>query len=75
MAKKKITDNTFVFFDVTYEDGAQSSNRRVPGDLLLGLDGDKPAKVLIEQQDRDIAAKSGRPRGPIKVIARSRNQA
>ena len=36
MAKKKITDNTFVFFDVTYEDGAQSSNRRVPGDMLLG---------------------------------------
>ncbi len=75
MAKKKITDNTFVFFDVTYEDGAQSSNRRVPGDMLLGLDGDKPAKVLIEQQDRDIAEKSGRPRGPIKVISRSRNQA
>ena len=75
MAKKKATDNTFVFFDVTYEDGAQSSNRRVPGDMLLGLDGDKPAKTLIEQQDRDIAEKSGRPRGPIKAISRSRNQA
>jgi hypothetical protein len=75
MAKKKVTDNTFVFFDVTYEDGAQSSNRRVPGELLLGLDGDKPAKTLIESQDRDIAAKSGRPRGPIKAISRSRNQA
>ena len=74
MAKKKITDNAFVFFDVTYEDGAQSSNRRVPGDMLLGLDGDKPAKVLIEQQDREIAEKSGRPRGPIKIIQRSRNQ-
>ena len=74
MAKKKITDNTFVFFDVTYEDGAQSSNRRVPGDMLLGLDGDKPAKILIEQQDREIAEKSGRPRGPIKIIQRSRNQ-
>lgn len=74
MAKKKITDNTFVFFDVTYEDGAQSSNRRVPGDMLLGLDGDKPAKVLIEQQDREIAEKSGRPRGPIKIFQRSRNQ-
>lgn len=75
MARKKVTDNTFVFFDVTYEDGAQSSNRRVPGALLLGLDGDKPAKTLIEQQDRDIAEKSGRARGPIKAIARSRNQA
>ena len=74
MAKKKVTDNAFVFFDVTYEDGAQSSNRRVPGDMLLGLDGDKPAKVLIEQQDRGIAEKSGRPRGPIKIIQRSRNQ-
>lgn len=74
MAKKKVTDNAFVFFDITYEDGAQSSNRRVPGDMLLGLDGDKPAKVLIEQQDREIAEKSGRPRGPIKIIQRARNQ-
>ena len=75
MAKKKITDNAFVFFDVTYQDGSQSSHRRVPGALLTGLDGDLPARTLIEQQDREIAEKSGRPRGPIKAFQRSAKQA
>ena len=39
-----------------------------------GLDGDKPARWLIEAQDRKIAELSGRPRGPIKTIVRSPNQ-
>jgi hypothetical protein len=61
----------FVLFDVLYEDGSRSSNRRVPSDLLGGLDGDAPARDLIEEQDRKIGEMSGRPRAPIKSITRS----
>jgi len=61
----------FVLFDVLYEDGTRSSNRRVPSDLLGGLDGDEPARDIIEEQDRKIGEMSGRPRAPIKSIARS----
>lgn len=61
----------FVLFDVLYEDGSRSSNRRVPSDLLGGLDGDAPARDVIEEQDRKIGEMSGRPRAPIKSITRS----
>lgn len=72
MAKKKPSnDSEFVLFDVLYQDGSRSSNRRVPREVVTGLDGDDPAKAVIEEQDRDIAEKSGRPRGPIKTITRS----
>jgi len=36
--------NEFVFFDVVYEDGSQRSNRRVPAELLGGLEKDEPAR-------------------------------
>jgi hypothetical protein len=68
--KRKIL-SSFVAFDVTYTDGTLSSNRRVPYTELSGLDGDEPAKAFIEAQDRDIGAASGRPRAPIKSIARA----
>ncbi len=71
---KKSTESAFVLFDVTYEDGTQTSNRRVPSEALGGLDGDTPARTIVEQQDRKIAEMSGRPRGPIKAIKRSPNQ-
>lgn len=72
MARKKPTPKTeFVLFDVFYEDGSQTSNRRVPGDILGGLEGDEPAREAIEEQDRQIAERSGRSRAPIKTIARS----
>ena len=74
MARKKPTDNAYVFFDIVYEDGKISSNRKIASTELLGLEGDGPAKSLIEAQDREIAAMSGNPRGPIKTIARSPNQ-
>lgn len=60
----------FVLFNVTYEDGSQRSNRRVPADLLGGLDGDAPAKAEIEAQDRAISEKSGLPPLEIKSIKR-----
>ena len=56
MAKKPTPRNEFVFFDVIYEDGSQRSNRRVPADILGGLDGDEPAKPEIQAQDRAIVS-------------------
>jgi hypothetical protein len=73
MAKKQQTrPNGFVLFDVLYEDGTQISNRRVPAAELCGFDGDLPARTFVEMQDREISAMSGRPRGRIKSIGRSR---
>ena len=73
MAKKpgSSTKGEFVFFDVLYEDGSQRSNRRVPAGLLGGLKGDEPARGYIIEQDREIAAKSGRTALAIKSITRS----
>jgi hypothetical protein len=62
MPKKPGTNSKdeFAFFNVRYEDGSQRSNRRVPSELLGGLEGDAPARLYIHQQDREIAEKSGR---------------
>ena len=64
MAKKPGTNpkGEFAFFNVFYEDDTQRSNRRVPAELLGGLDGDEPA--------RKIAEKGGRPAIEIKRIER-----
>ncbi|WP_018181611.1 hypothetical protein [Kaistia granuli] len=72
MAKKPAARSEIVLFDVFYEDGTQRSNRRVPGDILGGLDGDEPARAEIEAQDRLIADKSGIPAVPIESIRRSK---
>jgi hypothetical protein len=58
-------------FDVVYQDGSRSSNRKVPATALTGLDGDEPARAIVEAQDREIAAASGRPRSDVKSIVRS----
>jgi hypothetical protein len=71
MAKKPGTRAEFVLFDVFYEDGSQRSNRKVPSTVLGGLDGDEPARAIIEEQDRAIAEKSGLPAIPIKSVRRS----
>ena len=71
MARKPATRAEFALFDVFYEDGSQRSNRRVPSEILDGLDGDAPARVVIEEQDRLIAEKSGNPVLAIKSIRRS----
>jgi hypothetical protein len=60
----------FAFFDVLYEDGTQTSNRKVPCSELDGIDGNVLAKPYIEEQDRKIAEMSGRPRGPIRSVTR-----
>jgi hypothetical protein len=72
MPKKPGTNpkGEFAFFNVVYEDDTQRSNRRVPAELLGGLDGDEPAKAFILEQDREIAEKSGKPVLEIKRIER-----
>lgn len=71
MPPKKRIESSFVAFDVTYVDGTRSSNRRVPSTALVGLDGDMPARGIIEQQDATIGAASGKPRPTIKSLERS----
>jgi hypothetical protein len=71
MARKPGTRSEFVLFDVLYDDGSQRSNRKVPSEVLGGLDGDEPARAVIEQQDREIAEKSGVPPARIKTVRRS----
>jgi hypothetical protein len=71
MARKPATRAEFALFDVVYEDGSQRSNRRVPSEILEGLDGDAPARAVIEEQDRLIAEKSGNPVLAVKSIRRS----
>ena len=65
MARKPTARAKSVLFNVYYEDGSQRSNRRVPADVLGGIDGDAPARKLIEEQDREISGKSGMP--PLRI--------
>jgi hypothetical protein len=43
----------------------------VPSEVLGGLDGDAPARAIIEEQDRLIAERSGIPAAAVKSIHRS----
>ena len=70
MAKKPGKRTEYVLFNVTYEDGSQRSNRKVPLDALEGLEKDQPARAIIEAQDREVAEKSGRPPLAIKGLER-----
>ncbi len=72
MGRKKPTAKAeFVLFNVVYQDGTQTSNRKVAAEVVGGLDGDEPARQAIEAQDQEIAQRSGRPRPPIKEISRA----
>lgn len=71
MALKRKIESSFVAFDVSYVDGTRSSNRRVPSNALTGLDGDLPARDIIEQQDAAIGAASGKLRPAIRSLTRS----
>ena len=77
MARKPGTraGTEFVLFDVTYVDGSQRSNRRVPATVVAGHEGDAAASAFIAQQDREIAIKSGVPPIPIKAVRRSGKKA
>lgn len=71
MARKPSSKTEFVLFDVVYNDGSRRSNRRVPKEILGGIDGDNPARAVIEAQDREIAERSGQLMPEIKVVKRS----
>jgi hypothetical protein len=64
----------FVLFDVLYQDGTRSSNRKVPGSELVDIDADRLATTYIEAQDRQISEISGKPRAPIKSLTRVRRR-
>jgi hypothetical protein len=70
MAKRR-DDGKWAFFDVHYTDGSRTSNRKVPTDLLGGLDGDEPARTEIEAQDHRIADASGKPARVIATLRRA----
>ena len=76
MARKKSKGKAvgYVMFNVAYEDGTMTSNRRVAKELLdqsFGDDLKDLARTAIEDQDNEIAQRSGERRAKIKSIARA----
>jgi len=76
MARKKTKGKAtgFTMFNVAYEDGTMTSNRRVANKLLdqsYGDDLQDLARTAIEDQDNEIAQRSGERRAKIKSLARS----
>ena len=74
VARKKQPVINYVMFDVFYQDGTRTSHRKVPAAEPYETDFEGRVKATIEAQDREIAEKSGRPRGPIKSIVKSAGQ-
>lgn len=68
MAKKPTARVEFAFFNVTYEDGSQRSNRKVEASVLEAYDKDAAIRQAIEAQDKAISEKSGLPPLAIKSI-------
>jgi hypothetical protein len=50
-AKQKV-QSVFMVFDVYYEDGTRTSNRKVPASELGGLDGDAWGRAFVENSGR-----------------------
>ncbi len=76
MARKKTKRKGVVFttFNVNYEDGMGTSNRRVSNDLLdqsFGESFQDLARTAIEDPDNEIAQRSGKRRAKIKSIVRA----
>lgn len=72
MAAKRPSElGEFLLFDVLYDDGTRSSNRKVAVSELRDWEFDESVRTAIEAQDHAIAERSGRSRAPIKEITRS----
>ena len=76
MARKKPKGKSaaFMVYNVTYEDGSISSNRRVPTELLDQSFGDALldlARTAIQEQDNEIARRSNQRRAKIKSIVQA----
>ena len=73
MAKKPTARTEFVFFNVTYEDGSQKSNRKVPLEVVDDpYDGEGAIRKAIKEQDRQISERSGLPPLAISKIVRAK---
>ena len=75
MARKKSKSKgpAFLTFNVDYEDGSVTSNRRIPNELLdqtFGAKLEDLALNAILDQDNEIAQRSGQRRPKIKKITR-----
>jgi hypothetical protein len=75
MARKKPKGKSaaFMTFNVTYKDGMVTSNRRIAAELLDQKFGDSIqdlARTAIEDQDNEIALRSGQRRAKIESIDR-----
>lgn len=72
MARGKPTARVeYAYFDVFYEDGSRTSNRKILASAVTGLDGEGPAQAFFEEQDREIEERSGRKKPKIKTVVRS----
>lgn len=72
--KPKGKSAAFMMFNVTYEDGMVTSNRRVSNELLdqsFGGNIEDLARTAIQDQDNEIAQRSNQRRAKIKSIARA----
>ena len=74
MARKKSKGKgpAYTMFNVSYQDGSVSSNRRVSNELLdqsFGESFDDLARVALENQDNEIAERSGQRRAEIPICA------
>lgn len=64
----------FTMFNVAYEDGTVTSNRRISSELLDQSFGEAIldlARTAIEDQDNEIAQRSGHRRAKIKSITQA----
>ena len=76
MARKKSKSKgvAYTAFNVNYEDGMVTSNRRVSNELLdqsFGESFQDLARTAIEDQDNEIAQRAGQRRAKIKSIVRA----
>jgi len=72
--KSKRKSAAFMVFNVSYEDGSITSNRKVSNDLLdqsFGAKLEDLARNAILDQDNEIAQLSGHRRAKIKSITRA----
>ncbi len=68
---KPRAESAVALFDVYYEDGTRSSNRKVPDSELAGPGGDDAALTFLTGQDQKIAERSGLAPRAIKRVVRS----
>ena len=69
MGRMKLkAQSEFLLFNVLYEDGTLTSNRKVLLQDINGSDDEQEIQAAIEAQDAQIAERSGKSRGPIKSI-------